>query len=281
MKGRFVALFAALALVVFATSTVMAQPCCNACSAPCISYQMVPKTIMVPTTVMTQRTIQCIRHRPEVRQRTYTVARCIPETHPVTRNYTIMVPDRRVRQEQYTVRRPVMSQVEQKYTVQVPYQEMRQGVRTVCQQVPVTMTRMVCEDRGHWVTDPCTCCRRWCPNPVQRPVQVTVMRSQQVQVPFQYPVTLCRPEVRSRMVQVCNYVDEPQTRDVHFTVMVPKQVSKTINVTTFRTVHEPRTQSYTVMVPEPYTQTVNVPVCQMVPKTIMCRVPVYPCGGCR
>src|SRR5687767_13456292 len=62
-------------------------------AAPCQSYEMVEKTIMVPTWVNETRTVNVCRYRQETRQRTYTIVRRVPETKTVTENYTVMVPE--------------------------------------------------------------------------------------------------------------------------------------------------------------------------------------------
>src|SRR5439155_824837 len=101
-----------------------------------------------------------------------------------------------------------------------------QATRRVCKLVPTTVTRKVCEDKGHYETvmtpytvgcGDCaqTCykaCRKWVPNVVTTDVQCTVMQPQTEEVPYQYQVTLCRPETRTREVQVCRLVAEQQTK---------------------------------------------------------------------
>src|SRR5262245_46175554 len=136
-----------LALAVFCTpiwATEMKGGNCGNCApvpcqsyqAPCQSYEMVEKTIMVPTLVSETRRIQVTEYRCEQRQPTYTVCRQVPETKSVTENYTVMVPENRVREEKVVVCRPVQRQVEQQYTVQVPHTETRKGTRRVCTYVP-------------------------------------------------------------------------------------------------------------------------------------------------
>ncbi len=178
------------------------------------------------------------------------------------------------------------------YTVMVPYCETRQGTRQVCQMVPVTETRTVCEDQGHWEERPSTpapapcapcapCapvqnCRCWVPNVVQRQVQVTCMRPQMVCQPCTYQVTLCRPETRTCTVKVCHVEQVPMTRQVNCTICVPQVVTRTENITVCRTVQEQQTRQYTVMVPYTVQKPVQVQVCKMVPQTV--KVPVcQPC----
>ena len=45
----------------------------------------------------------------------------------------------------------------------------------------------------------------WVPKVVQEGVQVTVMKPEITQEPYQYCVTVCTPDIRSRTIPVCNY----------------------------------------------------------------------------
>jgi hypothetical protein len=121
---------------------------------------------------------------------------------------------------------------------------------------------------------PCVAQRVWVPSMSTRQEEYTVMRPQTIEVPYQYTVTVCRPEVRTQTVQVTEMVPEQQTRTVNYTVCVPQRQVRTENVTTFQCVPEQRTASYCVMVPYTALQQIQVPVCQMVQKVITCRVPV-------
>jgi hypothetical protein len=259
------------------------------------------------------------QYRIESRQRTITVQKCVAETAAQTREVTVMVPETRTQKISYTVQRPVTrtvsqqynvtvpewSAVDQTYTVQVPHIETRQAARIECRRVPVTVMKTVCRDAGCWVNqtvqvpccDPCcgpsvrTVCRRvYVPRTVTEQVPVTAYKTEQVSVPYQYNVTVCRPETRTRKVQVCNYRTEtrtrdvqvcemqcvPMTRDVSYTCLVPQKRQQTHNVTTYRMIPEQRVETYKVCVPYQVETPVQVRVCRMVAKTV--RVPV--CGGC-
>jgi hypothetical protein len=98
--------------------------------------------------------------------------------------------------------------------------------------------------------------------------------------PYEYTVTVCRTEQRVQNVKVVEYVPEERSRNVQYTVCVPEQRERVRNVTTFRLVPESRQQSFTVQVPHTVSREVNVPVCQMVPKQVTYRVPVWYDGGC-
>ena len=110
---------------------------------------------MVPTTEYETRTVQVTKYRPEARQSNYTVSRQVPVTQQVQQTCTVMVPQTQTRAVNYNVCRTVMHEETRQYTVQVPVQESRTVMRQVFQMVPVSMTRTVCEDQGHWETRGC------------------------------------------------------------------------------------------------------------------------------
>ena len=95
----FVSLAAAL-ISSGASRAISAQPC-DGCAAPCQAavpcqaYELVEKTVMVPTWVTETRKVNVTEYRREPRERTYTVTRMVPETNAVTEEYTVMVPEHR------------------------------------------------------------------------------------------------------------------------------------------------------------------------------------------
>jgi hypothetical protein len=187
-----------------------------------------------------------------------------------------------------TVARPVMQEAEQKYMDCVPHQVTHKGVHHVCHMKPVKVNAILRKDLGHWDEQPCepptgchSCCapktrKVWVPNIVDKPIQVTVMRPEVVQQPYEYTCTVMRPEMRTRKVQVCTYVYEQHPCEVRYTVCVPQQRTKTFNVTTYKCVPEEHVQKYQVCVPKTVEKQVEVRVCRMVEKTI--HVPA--CGSC-
>lgn len=317
---------------------------CSACvaqaAAPCgeVAYQLVERTIQVPTMVTERRVVNVTECRTETRERTITVQRVIPETKQVRDVYTVMVPQVQNRVEKYHVQVPVWREVEQNVTVNVPVQETRQGVRHVCRQVQVQEMQTVTRDLGHWdevlvevahhaapacsTPAPCGRGRRfgrscggcgqcggcgscgggcgevgydagcgpavtqqiqrvWKPDIVSEQVPVTVWRNQMVEEAYEYQVTVCRQEVRKQKTKVCEYVTQERQREFQVTVCVPEQREAVRNVTSYRTVAEPQVQRYTVQVPVVVQKEVNVQVCRMVPKTVVCKVPVaVDCGAC-
>lgn len=250
---------------------------CPRCCQPCVTYQTVEKTIMVPTTVYVKKTICTTAYRPEQRECTVTVLKQIPETKQVTRLCTVMVPKTMVRQETYTVCKPVWETHQREITVMVPKPVVKQGVRQVCKYQPTKVMNTVCEDHGQWVTDECGCCKYWQPNVVEKQVECTVMKPITVEEPFEYTVTVCEPQKRIVEEKVCRYEYEKKTRNIQFTVHEPKKVEKTFNITSIRCEPQQQVRKYTVMVPYPVEKEITVPVCKMVPKVVLCKVPVYGC----
>jgi len=342
---------------------------CDACAAHAPEPTYVEKTVYVPKWVKEKRVVTRTEYRTEQRERRYTVYKCVPEVHEETRHYTVMVPHERTKDVEYTVckpvwetvtkkyhvkvpvwseeqydyhvRVPVWRDVEKTYTVMVPHREKRTGTRTVCRVVPVTKTRTVRRDHGHWEERhyevpchgcsgcgysgvchsggcypghgctaqcvPCTrtvCKRVWVPNIVEEEVEYTCYKKVYDEQPYDYYVTVCRPEQRTRVHKVCDYktetrtgtrkvcryqtevrekthkvcrhVTETRTRQVHYTEWLPEKREKTVQVTKYKRVPEERVSTYRVKVPYRVEKEVEVSVCRRVPKKIM--VPVY--DGC-
>jgi hypothetical protein len=313
--------------------------------APCVRTEQ--RTVLVPQWVTECRTVPSTEIRREERDREVIVYKDVPETVQRTRTYTVLERQVRSHQETYTVPRHVTRNVEQTYTVCVPYTETRTGCRTVmkpvwkeiehkytvnvpcCEKrtamrtisrcVPVTHTRIVCVDQGHWelratcpVCKPCGPCapvpvcrtRVWVPCVVQKQEACTVNTVQTVQVPYEYDVTVCRPEIRTRIericvpvptqesfpyevhltrtenrtrtVQVCECVPEERTRTVNETVCVPRQKTESYCETICRRVAVKRICKETVCVPVCTTREVQVRVRRLVPKTVEVQVAMRP-----
>ncbi len=323
MKFKQVTLILAAAACCLAARGLQAGDCVPGCS-----YERV---IYVPEYCTETRTITCVEYEHEQRERPYTVYRCVPETHQVSRKYTVWVPEKRIRQETYTVCVPVTEPVTEEYqvkvpvwtdrevhykvkvpvwserevhykclvpvwtdkeipcTVMVPHTEKRTGTRAVCHLEPVHTTRKITRDCGHWETRiaavPCGgcgacggCCTRticqrvWCSNVVTEEVPCTTYKRVVEHVPYEYCVTVCRPETHIKIVKVCNYVAEPRTkivkvcdyvveprtkivRDCHYELQTRK---RTYDVC--RYVREERTRDvcYTECVPQVHTKVCDV-----------------------
>jgi len=236
------------------------------------------ETVTQEYTVMVQKT--------EMRKATHTVYK--PVMREVTQNYTVMVPHQEVRQGVRNV--PVCEPVTLPYTVCVDqgHWETREvpvqygyGYRGPCGS---------CGGCGHYQGASCTgcggcgscvappqtrCVRVWVPNPVQVQRTRTVMQTRYVQQPYQYPVTVCRPEERTRTVQVCDRVAEQVTVDVPHTYCVPEKRTRTYDVTKYKNVEETKTQTYCVMVPHQEERDVQTQVCKMVQKVVQEKVRVW------
>lgn len=300
---------AAVALAAMAPARVPAAVTCCVPRAPVLVQECVEKVIQVPTWVTETRTVKCVEYRPETRERTVTVMRSVPVEQTVERQYTVMVPQPRTRTVTYTVAKPVWEEKEVEYTVMVPRQETREGVRRVCRAVPVTETRKVWKDEGQWeereVTtpavrqvcyrtrrmarrarrlgaccmpcaapcEPCAVtqvCKVWVPNPVEHEVEVTVMKTEWAEEPYEYTVTRCEPETRSRTVRVCRMEYEEQSKEVQYTEWVPETKTRTLTYTSYECQPEEKTVAYTVMVPHEIEREVQVCVCRMVEQTVQC-----------
>jgi len=248
--------------------------------------------------VMETRVVTVTKDRQEMRHKTITVSRMIPETKTVTRTCTVPEAHVGTKTVNYTVHHPVWKDVERTYTVMVPYKKRVHGTRTVCKLEPVTVTRTVCEDQGHWEVQACPpapcggCggkgCRRcgppcakkvWVPHIVHREVPCTVMRPKYYQVPYEHDVTCFRPDTRSCTVRVmAGTRPDVRTRRVNYTYFVPRTVERQVPVTTYRCVQEEKVVPCPVTIPYTVEKEIQVPVCRMVPQTVACRVPV--CSAC-
>jgi hypothetical protein len=227
---------------------------------------------------------------PETRTRAVTYCVQMPVTRTVSEQYQVQVPTYREIQQTYTVCMPVWTDQTRQYTVMVPQVETRQATRQVVHCIPVSETRTVCVDRGHWeeaCASPCSsgcdtcdsscggcrsrrgggcgdsCCapaRRWVCNYIQEQVPVTVMKTECVSEPYQYQVTVCHPETRTCTVKVCSYVN--QTRTATQRVCEYKCETRTCNYNVTECKVEQRTREvpYTVCVAQ--TRTRQEQVCE-------------------
>lgn len=285
---------AALLSLLPATARSEAGGVCRVCGGRICAdgeWQEVERTIYVPKMVNERRTVNVTEFHCETRQRTVMIRKCVPETRQVRETYVVMVPETRVRTEKYCVQRPVWREEERNITVQVPRWEVRQATRQVCRKVQVQEMRTVSCDQGHWEHVPCDhgcapewgCpvggCRVWRPHIVTKEVPVTVCRDEVSEEPYEYKVAVYTPEVRTHRVRVCDYVTEERSHEVEFTVCTPRQRERVRNVTSYREVDEPQVQDYTVKVPRTVSREIDVPVCKMVPKRIVQRIPPCCCGA--
>lgn len=285
---------AVLGLVVLPSTRASADDCCRpVCPppAPC----MVERTVLVPQMTTEVRRISVMECRPEVRTKRISVCRMVEERRDVPYEYCEWRSEVRTRQESFQVSVPEWKDVTTEFTVMVPHTERRQGVRRVARCVPTVERRTVCEQGGRWedrpvqmqtfvqTCDPCgrpICCpqtvtcnqRVWVPQMTQREIDVTVQRIVCEDQPFEYDVTVCKPEQRTCTRRVCVPRCETRTRDVQCTVMVPERKTGTRSVVCCRPVMEEKDVQCTVMVPHRVERDVQVCVCRMVERKIQVAV---------
>jgi hypothetical protein len=203
-----------------------------------------------------------------------------------------------------TVPKPVWKEVEKKFPVAVPYCEKRTGVRTVLSSVPVTRTRVVTVDLGHWevcsqcalckprvpckrdeAVKPCAACkpcvcktfvfcappivavctkRVWVPKLVEKAESYTVEVRKPVEVPFEYEVTRMRTEIRTRLQKVCEMV--PTEESFQYAVTLTRKETRTRTVIVRKLVPEQKTRTVneTVLVPRQKIETFQETVCRTV-----------------
>lgn len=285
--------------------------CCEA--SPC-NYVTEARTVMVPEWYNEYRTITCTESRYETRTRTVTCCRKVPVVEQVPYTYTVNVPEKRTRVETYYVSVPVCTPQVRTYTVCVPYTEKRMGTRTVARKVQAVEARTCTRDMGHWeercvektmsasvscgkrswfaricgrghCDTCCDCCpetvvckeKYWVPCPVPYTENVTVCKMECVQEPYEYCVTLYRNETRQETINVVTCAQEARTREVCFTVCVPKVMTGVRCVTSCKVEAYEVPQTYCVCVPCTVQKQVCCKACRMVPKTIYVKVPA-PCA---
>ncbi len=160
-----------------------------------------------------------------------------------------------------------------------------------------------------------TVCKKvWVPNLVTKEVPVTVCKTVMEEQPYEYCVTVCKPETRTCKVRSARWSSRPRparsafantrrrhaprptrsakwfpqqiSKEVTYTVCVPKTVTKTYQVTVCKCVPYEKEVTYTVCVPHQVQKEVDVRVCKMVPTTVTVPACTSGCGhsctrGCR
>jgi hypothetical protein len=239
----------------------------------------------------------------------------VPAWEDVEEAYVIKVPVLKEVEEQYTVKVPVLRDVPFTYTVNIPQPVTRTVNRTVSNVVPVVKTRSVnvCVpvsrtktvrvDRGHWENQvvqgsagrspfrQVSQRRVWVPNVVSEDVTEVVQQAQTSQVEYlvyeQHYQTVphdcvCieyRPEqrqatkkevayqdeVRTRMRTEVAYQDETRTRIKKVLSFRDEERSETYPVVSFKPEKFSKEVSYTVYVPETKEETYTVTRMDQVP----------------
>ena len=250
---------------------------CGGCSVPVCAPagHWETDTIMVPQCSF--KTVQkpVICYRPQMKSKTITVNRLVPDTRQVPRMETVMEPVQRTRTVSHVVCTPSWQNVNRNIVTMVPQTVTKQGFDVVCKPVMVQTTRTVCRDAGGYATkcytDACGCpqsCQVWVPNIVQEQVPVTVCKPQLYKVPITYNVTVCKPQVQSVTERVCKPVFSTQTEQVPYTDFVPKQVQRMVTETFCRAIPEQQVVQYCTMVAYTEQVDVRVPVTTMVPQQV-------------
>ena len=98
----------------------------------------------------------------------------------------------------------------------------------------------------------------WVPNPVQEQVQVTVMKPQITEQPYQYCVTVCKPETRTMTVNVCSYENRTQSCTERVCEFHNETRTRTFCVTECKAEARTREVQYTECVPQKRTCTEQV-----------------------
>jgi hypothetical protein len=226
---------------------------------------------------------------PKSREETITV--CKPVWRDVKFKYTVCELIRDTKKCTRTVCKPVWTEVDQDCTVMVPCVEDRTDKVCVWKCVPVTRTRQVCEDQGHWeersvqvgscntgcytcnhcntwcntcapvACAPVTCTQKvWVPNVVTKDVEYTVNEWQCSKEDRTYQVTVCKPVTKTRKVKVCNWTTVEEEYD--YVVCRTQQVEKIGTRKVCEMVRQEQicTINYTVCVPK--TKIVEETVCR-------------------
>lgn len=152
----------------------------------------------------------------------------------------------------------------------------------------VTTCKVVCEpvECGQWVTR-----RNWVPETIWEPIQVPICRYESYQVPYQYPVTTCRYETRTRQVPVLRATTHYVPQTYSYTTYRPEVRTRVDTITTYRQIPKTCVQTYTVSIPYTVNETVDRIVCRSVPHTtyecvltgyrmVECEVPATTCATC-
>lgn len=222
----------------------------------------------------------------------------------VDQQYTIHVPHNEVRKEKVTVWRSVPVQLSRKVCEDQGHWEDRPVQPAPCQVAvapcgscapcqpacqPVACTQKVwvpkiVEREVPYMVNECK------PFEEEREVHFTVCKPEvQVrkvktcslvcrEVPYEYEECVWKPEERSCMRKVCDWKKEERVRKFDVVTCVP--ITRNVEVTVCKMVCVPREKviQETVCTPVCVEREVSVPVCHMVEKKVMQKVPVYnPC----
>lgn len=285
---------AALGFMSLPSDPALADNCClPACPPPCPPPApcMVERTVLVPQMFTETRKTFVIECRPEIKTKKVTCCKMVEEQKEIPYEYCEWRQETKTRQETYQVMVPEWKEVTTEYTVMIPTIEKRQGVRKVAKCVPSVEKRTVCEHTGHWEDRPVqiqtfvrgcdacgnpTCCPQtitstqkvWVPEVVQKEIEVTVHKVVCEDEPYEFEVTVCKPETKTCTQKVCSHKCETKTREVQYSACVLEKKTGTRTVTRCKAVMEEKEVQCTVMVAHKVEKEVQVCVCKMVEKKI-------------
>jgi hypothetical protein len=219
----------------------------------------VVKTILVPRIDYKMARVPVVGLQPQVREKTVTVVRVVPEFQTVVRQVPVLVEEERTRTETYTECRLVEEEVSREVVVMHPRVEVRETVRGTSRPVLVQETRTVSKDVGGWAvkrwTDAHGCvrsCRVWVPRIVEEEITLTLPVLEAVETPVQEEVVVFEPETKTVTERICRPVVETKTRDVVYTVCVEKLVEREFTEVSWRQETEEQVVNY--LVPELVTE---------------------------
>ena len=242
----------------------------------------VARTILVPRISYQQTKVPVIALQPQVKEKTITALRFVPEQRTVTRLVPVIVPEEETVTETYTECRLVEEEVIQEVVVWQPHSEVQEGTRTTSRPVLTEETRTISKDVGGWRekrwVDAHGCqrrCRVWAPKIVTEQIRVTVPKLEAIETPYREEAVVYSPETRTVTQRVCKPVYETKTREVTRTVCVEKLVEREFTEVAWRRVAEEQVVNY--LVPEVVAEERELLTAtrELIPKRVMCII-----GGC-
>lgn len=272
------------------------------------TWERIPKSRDVVRTVC----------KPTWKEIEYTWIECVPEkstmkgTRPVRKavwkevdhTYTVCVPHTEKKTGTRTVCKPEWKEVDEEYVVLVPHEETKTEKVWAWKCVPVTKTRKVCEDQGHWEEkkvkisggcNPCavTCCkpnpcvacqskceawctqRVWVPKIVEKDVEYTCNEWQKHEEDRETTVTVCKPETKTRKVKTCEWVTSEEKFEYEECVWKKEQKTEKRKVCDWVVSQEE--YEYEVCNLKEVERKGTRKVCELVEEEVTCKVDYFEC----
>jgi hypothetical protein len=203
------------------------------CGVGCSPTCLVTKTIMCPMQITETQVRYVTETKTEEHELPYTVFQRVPVTREYSRECCYLADETKTKVISWKECRRVDNPTVQTYTAQVPETECRVGTRQDCR----------CID-GQQVL---------------------------VEEPYDYQVTVLRPEVRSRNCNQPDVVFETKSDVLSYCVKTPKKHTVPCGEeTVYKLVPVEKTRKVSVCVPVQVAKPVEVTVCRMVPQTVVC-----------